>query len=294
MNSIIEEKLKSFTFNTIEDEEHALKEILQEIALYGLANANFFNEAMFHGGSALRILHGLPRFSEDLDFLLKKPNPEFKWEPFMNGLIATYKEYGVCPEIIDKSRVSKTVKKMFLKDNSIGKIIDLSFPHHPGRKLMIKFEIDTNPPFGSLPELKFLEFPLDFSIMSQDINSGFAGKCHALLCRDYVKGRDWYDFTWYVSKKISPNFAFLKHAFFQQGPWVNQEITVDSSWLVGVMEEKIKRMDWIKVVSDVSPFLSTPDKQALNIWGRDFFLNKLNKLAQYTQLDCTQETSELG
>ncbi len=172
--NIIDERLKNYTTNTIEDEEHALKEILQEIALYGLANANFFDKAIFHGGSALRILYGLPRFSEDLDFLLKNPNPSFKWEPYVEAIITTCKQFGVHPEITDKSRVNNTVKKMFLKDDSIGKIIDLSFIHHPRKKLAIKFEIDTNPPLGSILDVKFLEFPLDYSLIAQDLSSSFA------------------------------------------------------------------------------------------------------------------------
>ena len=112
---------------------------------------------------------------------------------------------------------------MFLKDDSIGKMIDLSFVHHPGKKLTIKFEIDTNPPQGSNIDIKFLEFPLNCSIVAQDLSSSFAGKCHALLCREYIKGRDWYDFAWYVAKRISPNFEFLEHALYQQGPWANQK-----------------------------------------------------------------------
>src|ERR1700722_19779763 len=109
-NNIIDERLKVYAPNTIDDEEHALKEILQEIALYGLANANFFDKAIFQGGSALRVLYGLPRFSEDLDFLLKTPNPQFRWEPYIDAIISTCKQYGVHPEVIDKSRVSNTVK----------------------------------------------------------------------------------------------------------------------------------------------------------------------------------------
>src|ERR1700730_14458309 len=144
--TIIEERLKTYNTSTIEDEEHAFKEILQEISIYGLSNANFFDKAIFHGGTALRILYGLPRFSEDLDFLLKSPNADFKWEPYMDALIASCKQFGVHPEVADKSRVNQTVKKMFLKHDSIGKIIDLTFVHHPGKKLAIKFEIDTNPP----------------------------------------------------------------------------------------------------------------------------------------------------
>lgn len=277
-DNIIDEKLKMYAPNTIEDEEHALKEILQEIALYGLANANFFDKAIFHGGSALRILHNLPRFSEDLDFLLKNPNPYFKWEPYMDAIITTCKQYGVHPEVTDKSRVNNAVKKMFLKDDSIGKIIDLSFAHHPGKKLAIKFEIDTNPPLGSNLDVKFLEFPLDYSIVAQDLSSSFAGKCHALLCRGYIKGRDWYDFTWYVARKISPNFVFLGAALDQQGPWANQKNIVTPAWFINAMQQKIMSIDWDKAASDVAPFLNAQDRKALNLWGVDFFIDKLNKL----------------
>jgi len=276
--NIIDARLETYTSNTIEDEEHALKEILQEIALYGLATANFFDKAAFQGGSALRILYDLPRFSEDLDFILKAPDSHFKWEPYMDAIVNTCKQYGVHPEIIDKSRVSSTVKKMFLKDDSIGKIIDLSFAHHPGRKLAIKFEIDTNPPLGSDLEVKFLEFPLDYSIIAQDLSSCFAGKCHALLCREYIKGRDWYDFSWYVARKVTPNFVFLANALYQQGPWANQEITVTPTWFTEAMQQKIKSIDWNKAASDVAPFLDTQDKQALKLWGVNFFIDKLNKL----------------
>src|SRR3990167_5956563 len=275
---IIDARLEAYTCNTVDDEAHALKEILQEIALYGLSSANFFDQAIFHGGSALRILYGLPRFSEDLDFLLKNPNPHFKWEPYVDAIIATCKQYGVHPEVTDKSRANNTIKKMFLKDNSIGKIIDLSFAHHPEKKLSIKFEIDTNPPLGSNLDIKFLEFPLDYSIVAQDLGSSFAGKCHALLCREYIKGRDWYDFTWYVAKKITPNFIFLTHALYQQGPWANQKTIVTPTWFIEVMQQKINSIDWRKAARDVAPFLNNQDKQTLNLWGIDFFMNKLHKL----------------
>src|SRR5437667_209868 len=147
--NIIEEKLKSYAVKTADDEDHALKEIMQEIAIYSLSSAGFFDKAIFHGGTALRILYGLPRFSEDLDFLLKNPDPNFNWKPYMNGIVSSFKQFGVHPEITDKSRVDSTIKKIFLKDDSIGKMIDLTFVHHSRKKLAIKFEIDTNPPEGS-------------------------------------------------------------------------------------------------------------------------------------------------
>ena len=210
--------------------------------------------------------------------MLKIPNPNFKWQPYLHAISQTFKQYGIHPEVVDKSKVHNTVKKMFLKDTSIGKLINLSFIHHPNKKFTIKFEIDTNPPHGSNEDIKFLEFPLDFSILVQDLHSNFAGKCHALLCRTYIKGRDWYDFIWYVAKKITPNLTFLTNALDQQGPWTKQKINVTPSWLYEVMREKINHVDFEKAKKDVEPFLNTQDKKALVLWGSDFFLDKLNRL----------------
>ncbi|MCK4608314.1 MAG: nucleotidyl transferase AbiEii/AbiGii toxin family protein [Gammaproteobacteria bacterium] len=280
---IIHERLKRYSPQTSEDEEHALKEILQEIILYALSTTDFFAKGAFHGGTALRILHGLPRFSEDLDFLLKTPTKNFSWEYYLNAIITTCKEFGIAPEVYDKSKLGKTVQKMFLKDNSIGKLLKLAFHHHSGRKLAIKLEIDTNPPVGSVTEINFLDFPLDYSIVAQNLSSDFAGKSHALLCRKYVKGRDWYDFTWYVKKAVKPNFAFLTSSIDQQGPWKKQHITITPDWFLTALKNKIATLDWKKAISDVGPFLPPAERQSLKIWGVDFFMAKLNKLSLLLQ-----------
>ncbi|HEU5280921.1 MAG TPA: nucleotidyl transferase AbiEii/AbiGii toxin family protein [Gammaproteobacteria bacterium] len=277
---IIEKRLKSYKTETPEDEQHALKEILQEIAIYALSEAGFFEKAIFHDGTALRILHELPRFSEDLDFMLKEPDVNFNWEPYLNVLTETFEQFGIQPEITDKSRVDAAVKKMFLKDDSIGKLIKLSFKHHPGKKHLIRFEIDANPPSGSISEIKFLEFPLDFSLVAHDLTSSFAGKCHALLCRGHIKGRDWYDFSWYVSNKITPNFIFLQAAIDQQGPWKNQSIQITPEWFYRAMSEKIQSIDWKFAANDVETFLNRQHRKTLALWSDAFFMSKLEKLSQ--------------
>lgn len=283
IKSIIHERLKNYSINTLEEEEDALKEILQEIILYGLANAEFFKYAIFHGGTSLRILYNLPRFSEDLDFMLKKPNIHFVWKTYMNVIITTCKEFGIIPEVIDKSQADKTIQKMFLKDNSIGKILDLTFKHYANKKLSIKLEIDTNPPAGSNMETKFLDFPLDFSIITQDLSSNFSGKIHALLCRTYTKGRDWYDFSWYVSKKTTPNLKLLNNALRQQGPWQGQKVSLSPKWLNDNLINKIKEIHWKNTINDVAPFLRSLEKKSLNVWGVDFFTDKVNKLSNLMQ-----------
>lgn len=276
---IIEERLKNYALKTIEDEEHALKEILQEVALYALANANFFEKAAFCGGTALRILYGLPRFSEDLDFILQEPDKLFRWNVYIDSMLETLKKFGIVPEVKDKSDTGSIVKKMFLKDDSIGKIISLSFKHHPSKKLAIKFELDTNPPSGSVQALKFVEFPYDFSVVSQDLPSCFAGKCHALLARKFIKGRDWYDFLWYVKNRISPNLLFLESALSQQGPWEGSGVVVTPHWFIEAMHKKIETIDWAIAAQDVETFLNQEDRKTLALWSQAFFLDKLNKLA---------------
>lgn len=278
MSSIIEQRLKKYAPSSVEAEEGALKEILQEIILCGLSNAGFFENAMFQGGTALRIFHNLARFSEDLDFILKIPNADFRWEPFLKSVENFCEEYGIEPEIFDKTRAGNAVQRTFLKDNSIVKILNLSFHHSKRKKLTIKLEIDTDPPMGSIPQVKILDFPLISEVLVQDLSSGFAGKSHALLCRKYLKGRDWYDFLWYVSQGILPNLVFLSNGIHQQGPWVGQKIEVTSSWYLGALEEKIQMVDWKQAIDDVAPFLYAPERQSLKLWGIPLFLERVEKL----------------
>jgi len=275
---IIHQRLRTYSPVTIEDEQNALKEILQEIVLYALYSAGFFSEALFHGDTSLRILYNLPRFSEDLDFVLTRTNKKFRWEPYLQAVTNTCEQFGIEPEVIDRSKTDSTVQKMFFKDNSIGKMLNLNFHHNPDKKLLIKLEIDTNPPQGSLSEMKFLDFPVDYSVMTQDLSSNFAGKCHALLCRPYIKARDWFDFTWYITNRISPNLSLLSNAIDQQGPWKNQKIRVTLEWLKKSLHEKVKTIDWQKAANEVMPFLNKPQQASLKIWCADFFVDKLNKL----------------
>lgn len=265
-------------------EKDALKEILQEIILCGLSDAGFFQHALFQGGTSLRIFYRLPRFSEDLDFLLKEPNPDFKWQPYLNAIEEVCKYYGLIPEIVDKSKIGTAVQKMFLKDNSIIKFLNLTFHHHSEQKLMIKLEIDTNPPVGSKSEIKFLDFPLASQIEVQDLSSNFAGKCHAILCRKYLKGRDWYDFLWYVSREVVPNFVFFSNAIDQQGPWATQKMNITSEWCIQTLRDKVQEIDWKQAAEDVSPFLNAQDRKTLKLWSTPFFLDRVEKLKENIEI----------
>ncbi|MFA5075239.1 MAG: nucleotidyl transferase AbiEii/AbiGii toxin family protein [Candidatus Babeliales bacterium] len=280
---IIENRLKEYNPISAKEELNAFKEIIQEIALCGLSRANFFKQAAFQGGSCLRIVYGLNRFSEDLDFILFEPNQVFIWEPFLKSLQLEFKSYNLEFSVIDKSKADKTIKMAFLKENSFGKIFVLTYQRGLSDKqaIKIKFEVDTNPPAGSKFEKNFINFPYAFSIVTQDMPSLFASKCHALLCRPYVKGRDWFDFVWYISKKIVPNFIFLSNAVNQIGPWKNQNINISKNWLINALNEKIESINWNEAKFDAENFLRVKDRVSLDAWGKDFFLVMLKKFSEY-------------
>ena len=278
---IISARLDQYSLHTLEDEENALKEILQEVALYALSTTDFFSKAVFQGGTALRILYQLPRFSEDLDFILNTAESSFQWQEYIDQIFKVFTLYGIEPEITDRKQENTAVQKLFLKDNSIGKILKLNYQHHAHRKLLIKLEIDTNPPQGSAAAIRYLDFPIDYSIIAQDLPSNFSGKCHALLCRPYMKGRDWFDFAWYVSQRVTPNLLFFANAIKQTGPWAQQDLDISKTWLLGELEQKISRINWPQARLEVERFVNQPHDESLKLWSEDFFKQKLKVLADY-------------
>lgn len=280
MNDIIQARLSKYNVANAIDEENATKEIIQEIALYGLWRAKFFDVAVFQGGTSLRILHKLSRFSEDLDFMLLKPDSKFDWAPYLKVLTETFEEYGLSPETVSKAQMDKRIRNAVIKDNSVANQLDLSFGRGDVRKkLKIKLEIDVEPPLHSNDAFTFLDYPVDYEVRHQDLSSNFALKIHALLCREYVKGRDWYDFSWYVAQGVFPNLPHLEAALRQFGPWSGDEnLRVDKDWLEQTMAMRICEIDWEFAKQDVRRFLRPLEAETLNVWSDRFFKAKLSKL----------------
>lgn len=279
MIDLIQKRLAGYNAAGPVEEENALKEIVQEIVLFALWQANFFEVAAFQGGTSLRILYGLPRFSEDIDFILLEPDRAFSWQPYLENLTEACKEFGIEPEVLDKKHMDRNVKAALIKDNSITNQLNLRFMNNQSnRTLKIKLEIDCNPPAGSDFDYAYLDFPVDFEVCHQDMSSNFSLKTHALLCRGYLKGRDWYDFNWYIAQGIKPNLLLLQNALIQYGPWKGEAMDIDQDWLINALKEKIISINWNEAADDVSRFLNPIEQKGLLVWNERFFMSKLGNL----------------
>lgn len=278
-SQIIQERLNSYNFQSKLEEFNAIKEIAQEIALSGLARTDFFKHAAFQGGTCLRICHNLYRFSEDLDFILKKGDA-FSWSNYINQLPTEFAAYNLNLEIQDRSELKGNVKSAFLKENSFGRVLSLVYPRSVAdhQIIRIKLEIDTNPPAGSSFESRVVAFPYPFSVVTQDKPSLFAGKSHALLCRKYTKGRDWFDFLWFISHSIPINLVFLENALMQLGPWQGKKLNLDESWLKTALRNRVREIDWSSASQEVLPFLRKNEADQLRFWNTEFFLQFIEKL----------------
>ncbi len=277
--TLVQSRLFSYNCASALEEEQALREITQEIALAALGRSDFFEQAGFQGGTCLRIFHGLNRFSEDLDFALTKPDAGFNLVPYLEHVQRELTAFGYEIEIEDRSKAEATVQKAFVKDDSLGKLLTLNYRPRTGplRKLRIKFEVDTKPPRGAIYDMPVLDFPFPSAVRVFDLPSLFAGKIHALLCRGYLKGRDWYDFIWYTAMKTEVNMTLLSAALEQLGPWAGQGIRVDRDWCFRELSSVIEQLDIRQARDDVRRFVKPHEIPSLELWSKEFFLQQCRK-----------------
>jgi hypothetical protein len=277
---MIQDRLNGYGCRSTLEEEQALREITQEIVLAGLGRTDFFRHAAFQGGTCLRIFHGLNRFSEALDFALQAPDAEFVLRPYLDAVAKELTAYGYGLEIDDRSKAGRAVRMAFLKDDSVGKLLELAYrpAGGPSRKVRIKLEVDADPPAGATFETRYLDFPFPSAVRVFDPPSLFAGKVHALLCREYLKGRDWHDFIRFTARRTRVNYELLSAALSQLGPWQGQNLLIDRGWCVERLQEKIKATDWPQAREDVRRFLKPGELPSLDLWEKDFFLAQAEKL----------------
>ena len=277
LSSVILQRLGRYAASSDQQYINAAKEVLQELALLGLSRSGFFSKAAFHGGTALRIFWGLERFSEDLDFALITPNTDFDLSQLLQPLQLELESWGLDVEIIDRSRASTQVKRAFLKDASLGAELRLNTPLPTGQKFNVKIELDTNPPLSATLQNQLCEYPTDFYVVCHDEPTLFAGKLHAILCRPFLKGRDWYDLLFYLTRRTSINTEFLANALQQTGPFSGGrlESAITQRWVVAAVENQINAVDFAALKTDVLPFVTDP--RSVDLWSKEFFLLKLER-----------------
>ena len=265
MNELYEKMLSAYDQSTDTARRNAVYEVSQQIVLAGLADGGFFDKAAFYGGTCLRIFHGLNRFSEDMDFTLLKEDNSFYFEHYFQPIIDQFALVGRKVEIKKKEKKSfGKVESAFLKDNT--DVYDLSFQTE--KSIRVKIEVDTIPPLKFTTEQKLLLQPKSFMTRCVTLPDLFAGKMHALAFRVWknrIKGRDWYDFEWYVRNGIPLDWNHLQERIRQ---FNGQEMTLEE--FKTTLRERLSGTDINRVKEDVLPFLNNPGE--LDIWTNDYFL----------------------
>ncbi len=247
-----------------------VREYLQAHILRSLQEAGAFAALAFQGGTALRFLHGLRRFSEDLDFSLERCEHDRGLALLTKVVKRDFELSGY--EVEATLRTARAVHSAEVKFPGLPR--DVGLASEKGAKLMIRIDVDTRPPAGAVLETRLItrHFPITFRV--HDLGSCMAGKVHAVLARRYAKGRDLFDLSWYVTRpdRPSPNFDLLRNALTQTG-WTGPRVE-GKTWRK-VLLNRVASLDWRAVIRDVEPFLEDPrDRQLLD---RDMLLSELKR-----------------
>ncbi len=283
--STVEEIIKLYNPKTVDENKFILREVLQSIVLVGLSKANFFKKASFYGGTALRIFYKLNRYSEDLDFTLNDVDEEFTLEPYVESIIKVAKSYGIELEIsIKQKQISTPIESAFAKLNTYQTFINLKLNEnfskvlHKDEVIKIKFEIDCHPALGFNVESKWIDIPEFAPVVVLDEPSLFAGKIHAILCRNYknnVKGRDYYDFLFYVKKGITPNLIYLKNKLVDSGK-IKENDLFDINIMKEMLIKKFNEVEFEQVKKDTGRFIINTED--LSYYCKDLFIQMTEKI----------------
>jgi predicted nucleotidyltransferase component of viral defense system len=285
MNEAIARMLARYETRRLEDYVRALREILQEIALLGLWRSKFFEHAAFYGGTALRILYGIDRFSDDLDFSLIRPSSRFDLSRYSTALQTEIQSFGFEVRVVQKEKeVRSAIQSAFLKADTLKQLVVIEAGREVirelprGQILKIRIEVDADPPPGFETETRFLLHPIPFSVRTYVLPDLFAGKMHALLCRRWksrVKGRDWYDLVWYTANHPRLHLLHLEQRMRQSGDLEKGEsLTQDRFYKL--LDKAIAGLDIAQAKKEVEPFVQNAD--TLSIWSREFFRDIVKRI----------------
>jgi hypothetical protein len=277
--------LDRYKCQSVEDYVRSLREIMQEIALLGLWRSKFFEKAAFYGGTALRILYGMDRFSEDLDFSLLRPMKDFDLSRYSGAVERELLSFGFEAKVTTREKKNTNpVQSAFLRANTLKHLLTIktaegiAWPISRGQILKIKIEVDTDPPPGFVTENKFVLQPIPFSVRTFALPDLFAGKMHAVLCRKWksrVKGRDWYDLVWYAANHPQLHLSHLEQRMMQSGHLDHGE-QMNREKLYAMAEKAVDKLDVNQARKEVEPFVKNPE--ALEVWSREFFWDVIRRI----------------
>ncbi len=285
MNEAIARMLHRYESQSVDDHMRALREIMQEIALLGLWRSKFFEKAAFYGGTALRILYGMDRFSEDLDFSLLTPATNFDLSRYSAAVERELRSFGFETRMtVREKKEESPVQSAFLKANTLMCLLTIKtdekidWPIPRDQVLKIKIEVDTDPPSGFSTENKFVLQPIPFSVRTLVLPDLFAGKMHAVLCRRWksrVKGRDWYDLVWYAANHPQLHLSHLEQRMTQSGH-LKQDEQMNREKFFALTTEAIDKLDVSQARKEAEPFVKSPE--ALEVWSREFFQDVISRI----------------
>ena len=263
--TIFDEMVAAYNPLNAEQRLNAQHQVMQQIVLAGLHKGGFFEHAAFYGGTCLRIFHGLPRFSEDMDFSLTEKNPSIHLENYFQAIQDVFAFTGKEVVITKKEKLNfGRVESAFLKEDTSA--YDIAF--RTEKTIKVKIELDTDPPLLFDTEQKLLMKPYSLMVRCFTLPDLFAGKMHALVYRNWktrIKGRDWYDFEWYIRNDVPLNFTHLQERIRE---FSGQEVSKEE--FMKLLRERLSTADINQVKQDVLPFVDRPEELA--IWSNDYFL----------------------
>jgi predicted nucleotidyltransferase component of viral defense system len=275
VNAAIEALIRRRNPVTIEDYDRGFREAIQLVTLLGLWRGKFFEHAAFYGGTALRILHGLPRFSEDIDFSLLRPEARFSLKPYLDSVASELAAYGLECTVDDSRRTSTAIESAFVK---VAPVMELAERIPRNQLLKVKVEVDTDPPKNFATEAMAVLEPIPFHLRTYVLPDLFAGKMHSVLCRGWskrVKGRDWYDLIWYLQRETPLHLAHLEARMRQSGHW-EAEQPLDREALREIYTERVRNVHFRQAAADVLPFI--PDPRAVEAWDKELFLQLFDRI----------------
>ena len=271
--TVYESMLAAYASGSSAATQSAEQEICQKIALAGLHRGGFFDHAAFYGGTCLRLFYGLPRFSEDLDFSLTEKRDDIHLENYFDAIKEEFHISGFDVTITKKEKKAfGKVESAFLKENT--EAYDIKF--QTKKTVKVKIELDTDPPLLFNTEQKLLAQPYSFMVRCFTLPDLYAGKMHALVYRAWqrrVKGRDWFDFEWYVRHSIPLDFKHLQERIRE---FNGSDASLED--FMALLRDKISDTDIDNVRRDVLPFIAPDQSKSLDLWSTDYFLNLVDMM----------------